>query len=272
MKLSMMSYTMTRQREHFDFDDMLKLTRELDMAGIDFVGLCGRTAAEARERADDYGRPVVCHTFMVDLNFPGRGGRQPGLDKARSHIEDAVTLGAPLVMLPTPPKKGVDRETSRSNWIKGLCDLAPFAEDAGVTMTVENFPGKKSPFVIAADMLEAVREVPGLKIAFDNGNAAEGEDPVASFKKCAEHVVHAHFKDKYFRDEPGEGYRETLSGKYVKPALIGEGDVEQRGCLAAMVENGYEGCINIEYEGNEYTPADGVRRAVDYLRGLEQAL
>jgi sugar phosphate isomerase/epimerase len=117
-----------------------------------------------------------------------------------------------------------------------------------------------------------VREVPGLKVTYDNGNAAGGEDPAESFRKCAAHVAHAHFKDWDIRDTLADGYRAMLDGRYGKAALIGEGSVNQKACLAAMRAAGYQGCINLEYEGNVYTPAEACRRAAAYLRGLGEGV
>ena len=101
MKLSMMSYTMARQPDYFDLAGMLKLTRELDLAGVDFVTLHDTLASDLRKMADDHGVPVVAHTFFADLNFPDAGGRQVGVDAAKRGLEDAVTLGAPVVMIRT---------------------------------------------------------------------------------------------------------------------------------------------------------------------------
>ena len=91
-----------------------------------------------------------------------------------------------------------------------------------------------------------------------------GEDPAASFARCAAHVIHAHFKD-WVRAAPGAGM-EALDGRRYTPALIGEGVVDQKACLAAMQSAGYGGHINIEYEGNQYLPDDATRRAARCLR------
>jgi sugar phosphate isomerase/epimerase len=218
---------------------------------------------------DDYGIPPICYTFKADLNFDAPEQRREGVDACKWAFEAAVNLGCSNLMTPTPGKAGIPRYVSRRNWIAGLKDVMPFAEDAGVDMTVENFPGAESPFVTADDLLEAVNELPGFKITFDSGNAASGEDPVDSFKKCAAHVVHAHFKDWNIVDVETEGYRKMLNGKYFKPALIGEGDINNAGCLKAMIDAGYDGCINIEYESNKYDPYEGTKRALEYLRSLE---
>ncbi len=67
-------------------------------------------------------------------------------------------------------------------------------------------------------------------------------------------------------DEPADGYRRMLDGKYYRPALIGEGTVDHRACIQAMEECGYSGCVNIEYEGDKYNPYEGIRKAAKYLR------
>jgi sugar phosphate isomerase/epimerase len=260
---------MARQEEFFNLEDMLALTRDLGLDGIDFVTLHDRDPRELRKMTDELGIPVVCHTFFSDLSLTDAKARQDALDVVKRGIEAAAILGAPVVMIPTSGKPDVDRNKLRELWIDGLTLAAPIAQDAGIILTVENFPGADSPFVTSDDVLQAVREVPGLKITYDNGNASGGEDPAISFEQCAEHVVHAHFKDWTIHDKQVACSRRMLNGKYFKSALIGEGDVNQKACLEVMKKCGYSGCINIEYEGNDYRPDEAVRRAVKYLRSIE---
>lgn len=262
----MMSYTMARRVKPQDFNirAMCELTRELGLDGVDFVTTYGRPPAEIRRMTDDFGLKIICHTFLAQLNFPDTKARQAGLDTVKQGIEAAVILGTDRVMLPTPGKPEFSREESRRNFIAGLQESAAFARQMGVTLTVENFPGAKSPFVISSDVLEAVREVPGLQLTFDNGNVLTGaEDPAESFRKCAKHIIHAHFKDWTIRED---GRIAGLDGRQYRSALIGEGIVDHRSCLAAMRAAGYTGFINIEYEGDDYPADDAVRKATCYLR------
>ena len=269
MKYSMMSYTMTRQSKLFDLDRMFELTAELELDGIDIVNMLKHDMKELRMRADDIGVPVVCHTFGMDLNSPDAAVRRAEHDNFKRGMDRAAVLGAPCIMVTTPAKTGLSHAESRRNWIAGLQEVGPIAEEYGIVLTVENFPGAESPFVIADEVLEAVKAVPGMKITFDSGNAASGEDPAESFARCAGHVVHAHFKDWDISAEPAEGYRMMRDGRYYRSALIGEGNLDHRACLQAMKDAGYDGCINIEYEGNKYDPYTGTRRAVEYLRSIE---
>lgn len=259
----MMSYTMWRQGE-FDPRAMLDLTCELGLEAVDVVTLSGLEASEWRRMLDDHGLRAACHTFFADLNHPEARARQAGVEEVRRGLEAAAVLGAPCVMVVTPGRAGTPREESRRNYLAGLREVAEEAESAGIALTVENFPGADSPFVTADDFLEGVREIPSLRLTFDSGNAATGEDPAESFARCAQYAVHAHFKD-WRLAEPGQGML-GLDGRRYQAALIGEGILDHRAVLKAMRAGGYQGYIDIEYEGDEYTAEVAVRRALDYLQ------
>jgi sugar phosphate isomerase/epimerase len=176
----------------------------------------------------------------------------------------ARALGTKVTMLVTPGVPDQSRDVTRRNYIKGLREAVKIANDAGITLTLENFPGATSPFVTADDFLEAAAAAPGLKLTYDNGNAFSGEDPARSFERCAAHVVHSHFKD--WKEVPdGKGLK-MLNGKSYCGALIGEGCVPQASCLRAMKSAGYAGYINIEYENNDYSADDAMRKATAWLR------
>jgi len=269
MRLAVMSYTLGRQLQsgqRFDIVAMCELARELEIDGVDMVTCYGYDPKEVRRITDDHGIKVICYTFMADLNHGDREGRQAGVDAIKSAVETAKTLGTDKLMFPAPGKEGRPRAASRANVIRGLEDAARFASDAGVYLSIENFSGADSPFVTAEDFLEARQAVPSLMLTFDSGNAFTGEDPAESFARCAEYVIHAHFKDWVETNE--DDGRRMLNGKCYKPALIGEGAVDHISCIAAMKSHGYDGYVNIEYEGNEYAADDATRKAAAYLRKL----
>lgn len=271
MNYSMMSYTLARQKDRFDLERMLQLTTDLDLAGIDFYTTHGKTPEELRARCADRGIPIVGYIFTADLNFPTAGQRRPGLESVREGVDVAARLGAPRVLIPTGNKDVGGREAARRNWIDGLREAVDIARAAGIVLTVENFPGARSAFVTAADFLAAWREVPDLRLTFDSGNAFGGEDPADSFRRTAPLTVHAHFKDWDVFPGPGDGRIEMLSGRYCRAAPLGRGVVDHRSVLQAMKQADYQGCINIEYEGNE-DPYEVIREAVNYLREVESDL
>jgi len=272
-----MSYTLARtgwfkDNKTEDLKKICRLTRELQLDGIDWVTTYGIDPGEIRRAQDDHGLKTVCYTYGVaQLNSATAAERVAGVDVVKKVLDAAGVLGTDKVMIVTPGNKDMPRDVSRRRYIRGLQECAVCARQAGITITIENFPGADSPFVISGDVLEAIREVRGLKLTYDNGNIAlGGEDPAVSFTRCAPHVAHAHFKD-WDRMLPGQG-REGLDGRHYVSALIGEGIVDHKSCLAAMKAAGYTGYINIEYEGNKYPADEGTRRAAKCLHGLIKEL
>jgi len=269
MNFSMMSYTMARGDwgKNPDIKKLCQFTMELGLEGIDWVTTYGVAPKAVRKIMDDYGLKTVCYTFSADINFPDEKDRQPGLDKIKEGIEVGLTLETDKIMLPIGGKDKFSREESRRNVIAGLKDAVKLGNQAGVIVTVEHFPDCRSPFIISADMNEAIKEIPDLKVTFDSGNVITGrENPVQAFMNSRDSIVHAHFKDwTLSTDKKG---LKGLDGRYYSPALIGEGIVDNKSVLSAMKNAGYDGYINLEYEGNKYNPLEAMIKGLKTLQDI----
>lgn len=253
-----MSYTVMRQGGYTPLD-CVKFAVELGMDGIDWVTTYGEDPRYLKKISDEAGLPVVAYTFFV---------RESDCTNLESYMEksldEAAILGAPLVMIPPSNFPGVeDPAENRKRWCEVLCRTAPIAEARNITLTVENFPGAGSAFVTADDFYEAKALVPSLKLTYDDGNAATGEDPVESVKRCIKDIVHVHFKDWNFSTSEG---RLMKNGLYGTPALIGEGDVPSLAVLEELERSGYNGYINIEYESNHYPAREAIAKALQFLK------
>ena len=261
MKYSMMTYTLMRQGG-FTPADCVRVASELKMEGIDWVTTYGEDPALLKRMSDDAGLTVAAHTFFLR---PKEG--ETAVSAAERSLDDACILGAPVVMIPPCPFSGVSsREENRKLWCERLAGIAPLAAARHLVLTVENFPGPLSPFVTAADFHEAKKVVPSLKLTFDNGNAATGEDQIASLRGCIGEIVHVHLKDWERSALPVEGMRQMLDGAYYRAALIGEGVVDSRATVKELEKAGYKGFINIEYENNKYRADEGVKKVLEFLR------
>jgi sugar phosphate isomerase/epimerase len=262
MKFSMMTYTLMRQKIYTPAD-CIRIAVELGMDGIDWVTTYGEDPRELKKQCDDANLPIVAHTFFL---------RKADLDDVKSaaarNLDNAVALGAPLVMIPPMPLDSEqDADGNRRIWAEILKKVAPLAGERKLALSVENFPGKASPVVTSADFRALKAEVPELKLTFDNGNAFPGEDQIASLRRCFDDVVHVHFKDWERRDEFVEGWREMSDGKFYRAALIGEGVVDSRATLRELEALGYTGYINIEYESCACRGDLAIKRVLEYLRG-----
>ncbi len=278
MKYSMMTYTIARQiPDHKpDMVDVCRFTREIGLDAMDQVRLYGYEPKEIRKIADDFGIKIICYTFVADINFPDAESRKSGLDAIREGLEVANILGADMIMLPIGGKEEFTRQQSRKNIIEGLKEAVKLGREAGIKISAEHFTGVNAPLLTSSDMKEVIAEVPDFYITYDAGNVlVAGEDPVESFLSTKDKIIHTHFKDWVYYDEnicDKRVAREGLDGKRYCAALIGEGLVDYTRVIRAMKEAGYDRYINIEYEGDKYPAKEAIKKALDYLREIENSL
>lgn len=275
MNYALMTYTFSRQSpgRRPDMRSICQLARQLGIDAIDQITLHGLKAADVRRIADDYGVNVVCYTFDADLGCPEGAARQASLDEVRRQLDVARVLGAPRVMIPVEGKPGVRRDQHRRWAIEGFQTIVPLAAQADLIVTTEHFPDPRSPFVVSADIEQAIAQVPGLAVTFDGGNVMTGgEDPCDALAAHGQHVVHAHFKDWTIAPAAEKGSLRGLDGRHYRPALIGQGIVDYPRLLADMTRAGYEGYVSIEYESDQYPADRATRMALDYLRQIEASM
>ncbi len=273
-QMAMMSYTLALGKwgQSNDIVKLCQLTRKFGLEAIDWVTTYGVPPEKVKKICDDFGLKTICYTFFVDINFPEKKDRQPGIDKIKEGIETALVLGTDKIMLPLTGKDGLTRQESRKNCIEGLKEAVLIAEKSGITVTVEHFPMKSAPFIVSADVNEAIKEVPQLRVTYDSGNVLTGgENPVDGYLNSKDYVVHVHFKD-FIYDDAVESNFQGADGRYYKPALIGEGLLDYPAIIKAMVDNNYKGYINFEYEGKTYTPEDAMEKGLKYLKHLFETI
>lgn len=121
----------------------LETPRFLDLAaqaGFEAVNLwhghAGPPAAITAQHLRDCGLAVVAVSRVGDFTDPAR--TIPALERDRQVIEDAVTLGASVVVVVTGPVL-TDFADAESQIHRGLEALLPIAADAGVRLAIEVF-------------------------------------------------------------------------------------------------------------------------------------
>ena len=275
MNLSMLTYTVARQRkpgEPFDVKGLCRLLQEVEISAIDWCSTYEHEPREVRRITDDYGMKNIAYTARLDFCFPTPQERAPARDEFKRDIDNALSLGAGIMMIPPKGKKGLDRDTSFGYWVEGLNEVMDVAAQAGIIVTVEHFQNPTSPIISSEEMDRACEQVQGLRACFDNGNVTTaGENAGDAFRKNARLIAHCHFKDFAPCDE-AEARFVGLDGVHRRAVLLGDGEVDQLGSLRAMKDCGYTGHINFEYQGDELSVRDatieGVRRLREWMSEL----
>jgi sugar phosphate isomerase/epimerase len=161
-------------------------------------------------------------------------------------------------------------EEEFSRLVEACSTISEYAAQYGITTMIENHGFYITPSDRMLRIVQAVNK-PNFKLLLDIGNfLCVDEDPVSAVKKCLPYADVIHFKDFYIRQPhsfPGEGWLQTLSGKYIRGAIFGHGDLETRHIVRTIKEFGYDGHISIEFEGME-PDKTGTRFGLDNARRL----
>lgn len=146
-----------------------------------------------------------------------------------------------------------DYQKAKSVLMSSFKEVSSFAEGKGIILALENHGklcGKTDQIL---DLLSEVNS-PNLKLNLDIGNfMGVNEDPVSSVKKLAHLAVHTHIKD--FKRK----------GKKIIPVVLGEGDLDLKGCLKVLRDNNYKGYLSLEYEA-EVDSKVGLEKSLNTLR------
>jgi len=270
-RISTMTFTFTEHPGMYRLEELPEIAAGAGVHGLNWVGTYGKAPAELRRLTLDAGLEVTCYTFVLQ-SFAHGASERDAINEAEARFAESAELGAPRVMIVPLPIDGIaDRKEARRRWCSLLPQLSPLARAAGTILTIENYEGTASPFVTAAELLEAAAVEPKLRFTFDIGNAATGENPVECARRLAGTIEYVHLKDWRIFPDAGPGRIPGLTGKYYAESPVGEGDVDLLGTLTVLAEQKYSGFADIEYVGNKYLPHEAVRRTVDWLRSTKLA-
>ena len=209
-KVSVMTLTLWEMLEDGRLTDSVMLER-IEEAGFDGVELSlerlmykPRILGIYREYLSWSKLDVTCIDAISNLASPDPVKHREAVDTLRTGIEAAAELRCPLVLSAgSTLERGACPKESRKRIIEGLCACVDQAKAAGVTLAIEDFGVVPKLQCAAADCLEVLDGVPGLKFVFDTGNFyLAGEDPRDNFDRLAPRTTHVHLKDWARTDTP----------------------------------------------------------------------
>lgn len=241
----------------------------------------GRVVGAVERRARELGLGVCALTpYMSAINSLDDAERERDVERFRRCLADAARLGAPIVRVyagayqPGEP----DRSAKHARLVESLRLLARDAQAAGVTLAVENhFNTMAVSARETVELVEAVAE-PAVGILYDQANLAftHGEDAEAAIALQAPWIRHVHVKDLVFvdRDRPLVAtavHKVDAEERAVRSRVVGDGELDWPGIVAALLNSGYDGALSLEYEYRWHPqdlpePAEGLRRGAETLR------
>lgn len=125
-----------------------------------------------------------------------------------------------------------------------LTRAVEYGKTRGITVTIEEFDNPSSPVSRTLPILWFLKNVDGLKFAFDTGNfASSDEDAFAAAELLKDYIIHIHVKDR------GEeaGYENAKFSRGLATVTVGDGYIPLSDIIAWMRGIGYDGYYAIEH-------------------------
>ena len=199
------------------------------------------TRRQVRKHAEQAGVAILALNATTNLIHSVPETRQANLEFVMGALELAADLGATYVITGGGSKRFYGRESQYWEWLlDALRALLSRASRLDVMLAFEA-AGPYGRFVHNVSRVQHLLSHEGLEalgIVFDPSHYhLRGDSVVKAYGALSHRVVHVHTKDA--KGDPED---------FEFPPL-GEGEVDFDGLLGAIVADGYDGYISVEYEG-----------------------
>lgn len=253
-----------------DFRESCRTIRQAGYTGIEIAPftlaedpatVTSSQRAEYKRIMGDEGLTFVgLHWIMVSpkglhVTTADKAVRERSWQHLRNLIDLCADLGPGGVLVFGSPQQrtatgGMSREEATRNFVDGIAQLAPQAEERGVTVLVEPLPAAQSNVVQTLDEAAAiVRQIgsPAVQTMFDVHNAIDEKE------------AHAVLVDRHF-DVIRHVHVNELDG-----AQPGRGDYDFKPVLYVLKKHGYTGWISLEAFDFSYSPETIVQESISKL-------
>lgn len=237
------------------FAELLPLVKAWGISGVD---------CELTYLTPDFIRGVKNAGLEISSVYASFGF-QDGYDRkaAEAFIDAAAFAGAKTVLCVA----GFTEDREKYPVIAdGLQKLCAYAKPKGITVTVEDFDDKASPFSTCAGIEYFLEQAPELRVTFDTGNFLYSEESeLDAFSRLKDKIVHVHCKDRCLSAKPGESPKITVSRRALYSSPVGKGCIKLREIVSALTESGYSGWFAIEHFGSQ-NQLDDVAASARWLK------
>lgn len=234
--------------------------QELDLELIEHV----------RKKCESVGIEISTYSVNADLLKTDPAEEAKEIERVKRHIDAAQKLGLSRMRFDVASFRRPFSTNTIYNFnqefpqmVRNGTLLCDYAAERGITIVMENH----GFFINGSDrvlrLIEAINR-PNLKMTVDVGNfLCVDEDPVAAVKRCLPLAEMIHLKDFYIRKKellPDQtemfncnngSWFETMGGKMLRGAILGQGDVDIWEILRTIKHSGFDGYISLEFEGME---------------------
>jgi sugar phosphate isomerase/epimerase len=225
--------------------------RQCERSGTPYIAAwrhkLGGDAAKASALIRNAGLKVSSLCRGGWFSAPSAEERRKRVADNRVAIEEAATLGAPVLVIVSGPANGQTLEDARATVLDGLAEVLPDAEKAGVVLGIEPlhpmYAAERSVVVTlkqATDMAEQLGSH-AAGVVVDVFHVWWDPEVMHEIARAGDRIVGFHVSD----------WPVPLPGILMGRAMMGDGVIALRQLRLAVDATGYDGPIEVEIFNDE---------------------
>lgn len=277
MKIGVSSYSFSQyiRDGKMTQKDTIKKASEMGFDDVEFTDLVPPEgtdqkdyAKEIREEAQKYG--IEISAYVIGANFAKKDTAEE-TERVKKCVDIANLLGAKLLRHDAMFNYNEFRSFDEALPVmaKGIREVTEYAEVLGIKTMTENHGYICQDSDRVEKLVNAVNHRNyGLLVDLGNFMCVD-EDPAKAVSRVANLAFLVHAKD--FIKIPFDAYNneegcfKTRGCNYLKGVSAGTGDVPLKQCISILKNAGFDGYIDIEYEGKKDC-AEGISEGLKFLR------
>lgn len=267
------------------FDQFCGWCRGAGFQSVDVGAVTDEVVDSARRHGLEIGTADLPGTRELCSEEPEK--RAAGQETARQAIAAAADRGVTrMFCVFVPENAAAGRQANFENWKQGFPPVAAYAEERGVRLAMEGWPGP-APYYPALGCspemwraMYAAVPTPAFGMNFDPSHLVRiGIDWYRALEEFIDRVVHVHAKDTEINPERlyehgnlGPSLRKPLpyGESWWRYTIPGDGIVHWPRLVARLEDAGFDGVISVELEDHRFhgsweKQAEGLERSQRYL-------
>lgn len=280
MKIGVSSYSYSQYLKagKLDFLSVLQKAADMGFEAIEYTGLPEDTDLGRKTLADQI--KAEASRLGLDLSAYVVGGnllcetweeQQAEVSRLKGELDIAAILGVKLFRHDVVRRLPAGRsfESVLEAVVPAMREIADYGQRLGIMTMIENHGYAFQDYDRVEKIYHAVNhENFGLLLDIGNFLCAD-QDNVFCVSRLAHLAKHVHLKDfviiDYYSDESKENCFRTRACNWLRGTAVGYGAAKTAQCLDILKAAGYDGYIDIEFEGPEDC-VDELERGLAFCR------
>ena len=287
MKYSVSSYSYSQLRHSgaYTEPELIALAKEMGFDGIEFAEINtpdgkdkAEYAAELKAEADRVGIEIFNYAVGSNLVYESEEEFRKITDEVKKQLDIAKILGVKIfrhdATFDLKGEKSFDLALPKL--VRCIREITEYAQTLGIRTMIENHGYICQDSDRVERLYNAVNHE-NFGLLVDMGNfACVDEDCALAVSRVGRYAFHLHAKDflfkSYYEADDENEFFPTRACNKLRGAIIGNGIVPVKQCIAIMQRHGYTGNIALEFEGKEdciYGIETGLAVLKRYIKELD---